>query len=137
MLQLAPEITVPAPEDGALLRFDSDAVEQVRGFFSLLVFGQNEWAGKPFTLTQWEDTGIREFYGIQVQDMDGSWVRYRRFLYEEIPKKNGKSEFAAGLGLYHLLMDGEKRPQVGIFAADKANADIIYQCAKYMVQHTG
>ena len=136
MLQLAPEITVPAPEDGALLRFDSDAVEQVRGFFSLLVFGQNEWAGKPFTLTQWEDTGIREFYGIQVQDMDGSWVRYRRFLYEEIPKKNGKSEFAAGLGLYHLLMDGEKRPQVGIFAADKANADIIYQCAKYMVQHT-
>ena len=63
MLQLAPEITVPAPEDGALLRFDSDAVEQVRGFFSLLVFGQNEWAGKPFTLTQWEDTGIREFYG--------------------------------------------------------------------------
>ena len=35
--------------------------EQVRGFFSLLVFGQNEWAGKPFTLTQWEDDGIREF----------------------------------------------------------------------------
>ncbi len=33
-------------------------------------------------------------------------------------------------------MDGEKRPQVGIFAADKTNADIIYQCAKYMVQHT-
>ena len=72
MLQLAPEITVPTPEDGALLRFDSDAVEQVRGFFSLLVFGQNEWAGKPFTLTQWEDTGIREFYGIQVQDMDAA-----------------------------------------------------------------
>ena len=136
MLQLAPEITVPTPEDGALLRFDSDAVEQVRSFFSLLVFGQNEWAGKPFSLTGWEDAGIREFYGVQIQDTDGSWVRYRRFLYEEIPKKNGKSEFAAGLGLYHLLMDGEKRPQVGIFAADKTNADIIYQCAKYMVQHT-
>ena len=25
---------------------------------------------------------------------------------------------------------------MGIFAADKTNADIIYQCAKYMVEHT-
>ena len=79
---------------------------------------------------------MRQFYGVQVRDEDGTWVRYRRFLYDEIPKKNGKSEFAAGLGLYHLLFDGEERPQVGIFAADKNNADIIYQCAKYMVEHT-
>ena len=63
-------------------------------------------------------------------------MRYRRFLYDEIAKKNGKSEFAAGLGLNLLVNDGESRPQVGIFAADKTNADIIYQCAKYMVEHT-
>ena len=83
-----------------------------------------------------EEQAIREFYGVQVLDDDGYWVRYRRFLYDEIAKKNGKSEFAAGLGLHHLLADGEARPQVGIFAADKTNADIIYQCAKYMVEHT-
>ncbi len=52
------------------------------------------------------------------------------------PKKNGKSELAAGLGLYHLLADGEQLPNVGIFAVDKENADIIYKCAKYMVEHT-
>ncbi len=129
-------VPVVEPEDDTALRFSQQAVQDVEDFFSLLCFGQNEWAGKPFVLADWELEAIRQFYGVLQQDEDGSWVRYRRFLYEEIPKKNGKSEFAAGLGLYHLLMDGEARAQVGIFAADRANADIIYQCAKYMVEHT-
>ena len=135
-LELAPGIHVPKPEDGATLRYSQEAVDHVLAFFSLLVFGQNEWAGKPFQLLPWEEGLIREFYGAQVLDDDGRWVRYRRFLYNEIPKKNGKSELAAGLGLYHLLADGEPLPNVGIFAVDKQNADIIYQCAKYMVEHT-
>lgn len=133
---LTPFICVPVPEDGAALRYDQAAVDQVLNFFSLLVFGQNEWAGKPFELLPWQEDLIRAFYGVQVRDDDGTWVRYRRFLYNEIPKKNGKSELGAGLALYHLLADGEKVPNVGIFAVDKQNADIIYKCAKYMVEHT-
>ena len=136
LLTLAPGVEVVRPDDGTRLRYSGDEVELVRNFFSLLVFGQNEWAGQPFVLSAWEEEAIRQFYGVQAQDEDGTWSRYRRYLYEEIPKKNGKSEFAAGLGLYHLIADGEARPQVGIFAADKTNADIIYQCAKYMVEHT-
>lgn len=133
---LTPFIHVPAPDDGAELRYSQEAADRVFRFFGLLVFGQNEWAGRPFELLPWQEQIVREFYGIQVRDDDGSWVRYRRFLYNEIPKKNGKSEFAAGLGLYHLLADGESRPNVGIFAVDKQNADIIYQCAKFMVENT-
>lgn len=133
---LTPFLSVPAPEDGAELRYDQESVDRVFKFFGLLVFGQNEWAGQPFQLLPWQEQIIREFYGVQVRDDDGAWVRYRRFLYDEIPKKNGKSELAAGLGLYHLLADGEKVPNVGIFAVDKQNADIIYKCAKYMVEHT-
>ena len=133
---LAPTISVPAPEDGAELRYDQASVDRILQFFSLLVFGQNEWAGKPFELLPWQMEFIRLFYGVQVRDDDGTWVRYRRFLYNEIPKKNGKSELAAGLALYHLLADGEKIPNVGVFAVDKQNADIIYKCAKYMVEHT-
>lgn len=136
LLTLAPGIEVPVPEDGAELRYSQAAVDHVLDFFSLLVFGQNEWAGQPFELLEWEKDLIRKFYGVQVRDDDGRWVRYRRFLYNEIPKKNGKSELAAGLGLYHLLADGEALPKVGIFAVDKENADIIYQCARYMVEHT-
>lgn len=136
MTWVALDICVPEPEDGAQLRYNQTAVDQVLDFFDLLVFGQNEWAGKPFELLDWQIRLIREFYGVQVLDDDGRWVRYRRFLYNEIPKKNGKSELAAGLGLYHLLADGEKIPNVGVFAVDKQNADIIYKCAKYMVEHT-
>lgn len=126
---------LPDP-DGAELRYSEDAVQDVVDFFGLIPFGQNEWAGKPFDLLPWELDAIQKFYGVQTRDDDGRWVRYRRFLYDEIAKKNGKSEFAAALGLYHLGFDGEKRPHVGIFAADKAEADIIYQAAKYMVEHS-
>ena len=133
---LTPFIHVPVPDDGAELRYSQESVDRVFRFFGLLVFGQNEWAGRPFELLPWQEQIVREFYGVQVRDDDGSWVRYRRFLYNEIPKKNGKSEFAAGLGLYHLLADGEALPNVGIFAVDKENADIIYKCAKYMVENT-
>lgn len=136
MIWLTPFIHVPVPEDGAELRYSQEAADRVLNFFGLLVFGQNDWAGKPFELLPWQEDIIRQFYGVQVRDDDGTWVRYRRFLYNEIPKKNGKSEFAAGLGLYHLLADGEKRPNVGVFAVDRENADIIYQCAKFMVENT-
>lgn len=136
MIWLTPFIRAPVPEDGAELRYCQEAVDRVERFFSLLVYGQNEWAGKPFKLLPWQREFIREFFGVQVKDPDGTWVRYRRFGYEEIPKKNGKSELAAGLALYFLLADGEQLPHVGVFAVDKMNADIIYKCAKYMVEHT-
>lgn len=135
-LWLTPFLQVAKPEDGAELRYSQEAADRVFAFFDLLVYGQNEWAGQPFRLLEWEKTFIREFFGVQVLNDDGEWVRYRRFGYDEIPKKNGKTEFNAGLGLYFLLMDGEKRPHVGVFAVDKINADILYQCAKYMVEHT-
>ena len=135
LLTLAEGVSVVRPEDGSVLRYSENAVLDVTDFFSLLCFGQNEWAGKPFVLQPWEEDAIAQFYGVQVQE-DSLWVRYRRFLYTEIPKKNGKSEFAAGLGLYHLLADGESLPKVGIFAADKENAGIIYGAAKYMVENT-
>ena len=142
MLMLAPGITVAKPDDGAELRYNQAAVDRVEQFFSLLVYGQNDWAGKPFQLLPWERQFIREFFGVQVRNDRGQWVRYRRFGYDEIPKKNGKTEFNAGLGLYFLLGDGESKPHVAIFAVDKINADILYQAAKFMVEkpasrHTG
>ena len=79
---LTPFLEVPRPEDGAELRYSEEAVQDVLDFFSLLCFGQNEWAGKPFELLAWEEQAVRQFYGVQVRDEDGTWVRYRRFLYE-------------------------------------------------------
>ena len=135
LLTLGP-VTVPAPDDGTVLRYDAQAVQDVVDFFSILCYGQNEWAGQPFQLLPWELDAITQFYGVQEQDEDGQWYRHRRFFYNELPKKNGKTELAAGLGLYHLLWDGEQRPKVGIFSSDKENASQVYDAAKFMVEHT-
>ena len=91
--------------------------------------------GRPFALYDWQREAIMEFYStLEVDDDTGEQYRRYQYLYEEIPKKNGKSELAAPLGLYHLFGDGELNAEVYICAADKDNASIVYNAAIYMVQ---
>lgn len=90
--------------------------------------------GRPFELYDWQRTSIMEFYGRQVADEDtGEYLRKYWYLYLEIPKKNGKSELAAALGIYHLFADGELNAEVYICAADKENAGIIFSAAVFML----
>lgn len=107
--------------------FDEKRADYVCAFLELLAFGSGDWAGKPFRLQDWQREPIREFYGnVTMEAEENRKFRIFQYLYLEIPKKNGKTEVAAGLGLYHLLGDGEKNPQVYICAADKDNATICY-----------
>ena len=90
--------------------------------------------GRPFELYDWQRNSIMEFYGRQVADEDtGEYLRKYWYLYLEIPKKNGKSELAAALGIYHLFADGELNAEVYICAADKENAGIIFNAAVFML----
>ena len=103
--------------------FDAKRADYICGFLELLAFGSGDWAGKPFRLQDWQRVPIREFYGnVDVDPEANRQFRIFQYLYLEIPKKNGKTEIAAALGLYHLVGDGEKNPQVYICAADKDNA---------------
>ncbi|MEF2836830.1 MAG: terminase TerL endonuclease subunit [Oscillospiraceae bacterium] len=107
--------------------FDEKRADYICAFLELLAFGSGDWAGKPFRLQDWQREPIREFYGnVTTEAEENRKFRIFQYLYLEIPKKNGKTEVAAGLGLYHLLGDGEKNPQVYICAADKDNATICY-----------
>ena len=91
--------------------------------------------GRPFALYDWQRDAIMEFYStMEVDDDTGEQYRRYQYLYEELPKKNGKSELAAPLGLYHLFGDGELNAEVYICAADKDNASIVYNAAVYMIQ---
>ncbi len=89
--------------------------------------------GKPFQLYDWQRSALMEFYGTMDRDA-GELLRRYWYLYLEIPKKNGKSELAAALGLYHLFGDGEMNAEVYICAADKENAGIVYRAAVFMVE---
>lgn len=107
--------------------FDEKRANYTCAFLELLAFGSGDWRGKPFRLQEWQREPIREFYGnVDTDPESGRTFRVFQYLYLEIPKKNGKTEVAAGLGLYHLVGDGEKNPQVYICAADKDNATICY-----------
>ena len=97
--------------------------------------------GKPFRLYDWQREALMEFYGTMVLDavsesdtapLDPEPLRRYWYLYLEIPKKNGKSELAAALALYHLFADGELNAEVYVCAADKENASIVYNGALFM-----
>lgn len=91
--------------------------------------------GRPFSLYNWQREAIMEFYStLEVDDDTGEQYRRYQYLYEELPKKNGKSELAAPLGLYHLFGDGELNAEVYICAADRENASIVYNAALFMLQ---
>lgn len=114
--------------------FDENRADYVCEFLELLAFGSGEWAGRPFRLQQWQREPLREFYGtMDTDDVTGYSFRMFQYLYLEIPKKNGKTELSAALGLYHLVGDGEKNPQVYICAADKENASICYNAMCAMI----
>lgn len=93
--------------------------------------------GKSFRLYDWQREALMEFYGtmdVPESGTEESAERLRRYwyLYLEIPKKNGKSELAAALALYHLFADGELNAEVYVCAADKDNASIVFNAAVFM-----
>ena len=86
--------------------------------------------GKNFSLYDWQRDALMQFYGTLEQDEEtGEALRKYWYLYLEIPKKNGKSELAAALAIYHLFADGELNAEVYVCAADKDNASIVFNAA--------
>lgn len=119
-------------------RYDQEAGQFVCDFISRLPTTDT---GQLFHLYDWQRNALMEFYGTLVSDsgtdalsapINANWLRKYWYLYLEIPKKNGKSELAAALGLYHLFADGELNAEVYICAADKENASIVYNAAVFM-----
>lgn len=116
-------------------RYDRDAGQFVCDFVERLPTTDT---GRPFQLYDWQRSAIMEFYGtLSADDVPESgteteWLRRYRYLYLEIPKKNGKSELAAALALYHLFADGEMNAEVYLCAVDRNNASIVYRAAVFM-----
>lgn len=110
---------------------DREAGEFVCQFISRLPTTDT---GKNFSLYDWQLDALMQFYSTMESDEDtGEALRKYWYLYLEIPKKNGKSELAAALGIYHLFADGELNAEVYVCAADKDNASIVFNDAVYML----
>jgi len=110
--------------------FDETKAEQAVRFFRALKHTKGRWAGVPFNLQPFQERQIRELYGRR--NADGS--RQYRTAYIEIPRKNGKSEMAAGHALKLLAADSERGPEVYGAAFTREQAGIVYRVAAGMVK---
>lgn len=115
------------------MSFSSRKAERVKRFIEkYCTYSKGEWAGKPFRLIPWQwDEVIKPLYGT----MNDDGFRQYRTAYVEIPKKNGKTELVAAIGLYMLTNDGEEGAEVYLAASDREQASICYQAAASMVRN--
>ena len=100
-------------------------------FARCLRHSKGQWAGEPFTLLDWQREDI-------INPLFG-WLRKdgtRRFreTYIEIPKKNGKSTIAAGIGLYMLCGDDEGGAEIYSVATKRDQAGLVHEEAVKMVR---
>ncbi|MBQ3268353.1 MAG: terminase large subunit [Clostridia bacterium] len=112
--------------------YDQEAADYAVSFIQCLRHTKGRWAGKPFTLLPWQESVVRDIFGI----LKPNGKRQFNTAYVEIPKKNGKSELAAAIALFLLFGDGEPSAEVYGAAADRQQASIVFDVANQMVQMT-
>jgi phage terminase large subunit-like protein len=108
-----------------------DCAQHAIEFFRYLHHSKGEWAGRPFVLSPWQAFCVGSVFG-WLRKKDG--LRRFRVVYEEIPRKNGKSSKLAGVGVYGLVADREPGAEVFACATKKDQARIIFSEAQRMVR---
>lgn len=136
LVRLAVRRHVQDLKDGTArgLIFDKQKALRAIRFFSLLRHSKGEWGkgqGKIFGLAPWQMFIIWCLFGWR-NSADGS--RRFRFAYIEVARKNGKSSFAAGVGLYLFWADKEPGAEVYTAATKRDQARIVHQDAVAMVR---
>ena len=116
------------------LVFDENAAGRVIAFFhTFLRHSKGEWAGQPIRLEPWQLWIISCVFGWVHEE---SGLRRFNTVYEEIPRKNGKTTKLAGIGLYGLTKDNEAGAEVYSAATKRDQARLLFDEAKRMVQQS-
>lgn len=116
--------------DDGTFWFDEAAGEHPINFARKFVkHTDDHWAGKMFDPLPWQKDILRTFFGMKKAD----GRRKHRTLYLEIPRKNGKSTFAALMAVYVLFCCAKPRAQVIGAAMDLKQASIVFEAAKAMI----
>lgn len=112
--------------------FDSKKADVACRFFPMVLrHSIGEWAGHPFSLSDWQQFCIWSLFGwVQKED---SMRRFRRAVIE-VARKNGKSTLVAGIGLLCLHLDREAGAQVFTAATKRDQAAIIHGEAEKMTR---
>ena len=112
--------------------FDQNAADSAVWFFENgLCFTKGEWTGRPFILEGWQENDIvRPLFGWKRPD---GTRRFRR-CYVWVPRKNGKTELAAGIALLLLVLENEPAAEIYSIASHEGQARLVFNQATTMVE---
>lgn len=134
---VAPLWRTPEPRDTPGAWFDAERVDKALSSMEQLRHTQGKWAGTPLRPDPWQIAYIfAPIFGWVHKDSSGETVRIIRSAWIEVPRKNGKTTIAAGIGLILAFGDGEPGAQVYAAAASKDQAQQAYRPAKLLAEGT-
>ena len=105
------------------------AIEFIERWVRLPDTGDAAGAALPFLLQPWQAFIVGSIFGWRLAN---GHRRYRT-AYLEIGKGNGKTPLLAAIGLYGLMADGQRAPQIFAAASDRDQALIMFRDAVRMV----
>lgn len=79
---------------------DRDVIEDLSSFIRKLKF--NTTPPRQFELESWQAFLLTNIYGIKLKE---NGRRKYKYIYIEIPRKNGKSELISAMAMYHFLFE--------------------------------
>src|ERR1039458_9461523 len=117
------------------ITMDKIAAQHVVDFFGTLRHWDAEWGpsaahpkGVPFVLSPWQTFIVVNLFGFKRAD----GTRRFRKAHIEVARKNGKSTFMAGVGLYMLVADDEPGAQVSVIATTREQSKEVFTSAVNM-----
>ena len=118
--------------------FDPTKASRPCRFIETLPHSKGKWARSKerLTLEPWQVWIICVTFGWLHKAGVQKGLRRFRKLFLVVPRKNGKSAIAAGLGLYMLCADGEFGAEVYSGATNEKQAWEVFKPARLMVERT-
>jgi len=116
------------------LYYDSQAVSDCGEFFTWLPHVSGEWRGQRFEPSPYQCFIIANIIGLHYAEGEHKGFRKYKEAYVEVPRKSGKSTFAAGFCLYFLTMDGEPGAEVYCAATNEKQAYKVFHPAYQMLR---
>lgn len=118
--------------------FDADRAAKPCRFIETLPHSKGKWARSKerLILAPWQVWIICTTFGWLHRAGPQKGLRRFRRLFLVVPRKNGKSAIAAGLGLYMLCADGEYGAEVYSGATNEKQAWEVFKPARLMADRT-
>lgn len=111
--------------------YDEKCVDGFVAFSSQLKHFKGELAGQYIHLEDWQIFIAANIFGWKFRSNSK-----RRYTYADVfvPRKNGKTTFAAVIALYCMILDGEAGAEVYAAAVDREQAKICFEASKELVR---